>query len=777
MAFDRFLIAPFNTGLQTNLKRWLIMDDAFAILENAHVFRGRIKKRFGSQLMGGSPLTSRLRVQVGTLGAPLSPVPGNKFNIGSMFSVGPDIFTVYQNGAMLSTNSLASGTFNTVTGAFTIIDPSQPGATPIFWYPALPVMGITQYEVGAINNQPSYAFDMEFAYTYNGTAWERSGTALWHGSNLNFFDICNWEGITPNLVVMYVTNFNATIGAPSVNDDPIWYTADGSTWVAMAGGTVNGIYFLPSPPDPITKLPVPLPRYTGPYVQTCRLIVSFKNRLLLLNTIENNNPNGNGTAGTNTSYVNRCRFSHNGSPLAQNAWYEPNQMDSSATPGNQSIADGAGWIDATTEEAIISAEFIKDRLIVFFERSTWELAYTGNEKQPFIWQKINTELGSESQLSTVPFDKEILAIGNTGVHACNGANVARIDSKIPEVIFNIKDKNLGVQRVAGIRDYFEEMVYWCFPSADHNFTYPDRVLVYNYQNQSWSVNTDCFTAFGYWEQSSDLTWASSAPLTWAESDFPWNSGQNQQQFRQIIAGNQQGFVVALRTDFTRNADAMQITTMSFNPITQILSMKVIDHTLSVTGEDPDFILIANAQGVTGVNGKVFKVLSANLSTNIVTVFAPLFTGTYTGGGTVARVSNIDIRSKEWNPYDKVGRNVYLAKIDFAIQNTANTSTFGGQVTVDYFPSSTDLSMLTDAEPDALMGTGVLETGPYPVSLAPLEPYQARLWHSVYFQSEGTAIQIRIYMSEAQMLDINSAFAAFELEGLCLHTQAISTRLQ
>ena len=56
------------------------------------------------------------------------------------------------------------------------------------------------------------------------------------------------------------------------------------------------------------------------------------------------------------------------------------------------IADGGGYIDASTEEQIVSAEFIKDRLIVYFERSTWELAYTGNEVLPFVWQKINTEL-------------------------------------------------------------------------------------------------------------------------------------------------------------------------------------------------------------------------------------------------------------------------------------------------------------------------------------------------------------------------------------------------
>jgi len=118
---------------------------------------------------------------------------------------------------------------------------------------------------------------------------------------------------------------------------------------------------------------------------------------------------------------------------------------------------------APTEEAIVSAEFIKDRLIVFFERSTWELAYTGNQVLPFVWQKINTELGSEATFSVVPFDKVVLAIGNTGVHACNGSNVERIDTKIPDTVFEIFNKENGVSRVAGVRDYFNEMVYWSFP--------------------------------------------------------------------------------------------------------------------------------------------------------------------------------------------------------------------------------------------------------------------------------------------------------------------------
>ena len=415
----------------------------------------------------------------------------------------------------------------------------------------------------------------------------------------------------------------------------------------------------------------------------------------------------------------------------------------------------------------MSAEFIKDRLIVFFERSTWEIAYTGNDIQPFLWQKINTELGCESQCSTVPFDKEILAIGNTGVHACNGANVVRIDSKIPDEIFDIKDKELGVQRVAGIRDYFVECVYWSFPASnqDPNFVYPNKVLVYNYQNGTWGINDDTFTAFGYWEQDTSTTWAGSAPATWGETDSQWGSGEDQQQFRQVIAGNQEGFVLQIRADKARNAASMQITNIVLG--SPYSTLTIIDATLAIG----DFILIENVTGITNLNGNIYQIENINTSLNTLLIETPGAAGAYTGAGTAARVSNIVIQSKQWNPYDKIGCNVYLQKIDFAVQNTGEG---GGQVTVDYAPSSSALS-ISDSEPFTMMGTSILETSPYP--LIPLEIIQERLWHAVYFQAEGTCINITISMSFDQMKVPAYALSDFQLEGLVLHTQKISLRLQ
>jgi len=768
MPFDRFLIAPLNTGLQTDLRPFLIMDDAFEQLQNAYVFRGRVVKRFGSLWMGPTQQQTRFRIGLtgagvgvtdgaghaaGNLGLIITGIPNDPqipYNVGQQFSVGTAVYTVISAlpGVQPMLATQGNGTFNITTGDFVIN--GAPALTQIFFYPGLPVMGLTQYESGAINNHPSYGFDTRFAYRFfPGVGWERSGTLvspIWHGNDLNFFWAANWEGVTDNIVAMFVTNFNATIGAPGATDDPIWVTQDGAVWTNFSPLTI----FLTN----------------GSFVQTARIIVPFKNRLLLLNTIERNLAGG--APGVNAAFPNRVRYSHNGSPFATNAWLEPNQ-----TTGG-TFADGAGFIDATTEEAIISAEFIKDRLIVYFERSTWELAYTGNEVLPFVWQKINTELGSQATFSSVPFDKQILTIGNTGVHACNGANVERIDSKIPDEIFEFKVKNNEQLRIAGIRDFIEELVYWAFvndeaPDATQKF--PNQILVYNYRNDSWAINDDCFTAFGYYEQQGDTTWASTN-LTWAEANFTWVAGIIQANQRQIIAGTPEGWVLIINADVSRNAPSMQITNMTIPSAAMgvgFVDLQVINHNIALN----DFVAVENTNGIFLPISGIYEVV-AIIDANNITIRAGDIAGVYTGGGTLARVSQIQILSKQWNPYLKEGKNFYLAKIDFGVLKTQQ-----GEVTIDYYPSSaTPVSMIQGGTASgAIMGTSVLETRPYPANLYPLEQFQDRLWHQVYFQTVGDCIQIFISMDARQMTTPGIVWDDFELEGLVLHTERTSVRLQ
>lgn len=802
MAFDRFLIAPLNEGLETDLKPWVIPESAFAQLDNAYIFRGRVRKRFGGQLMGSgwpsvalAPLFSRFRITltggsgVGiTNGAGLATgtVPGLKFKVGQLFSIGTAIYTVTNSAggaqAMLQTVATTTATFNLSNGTYSFN--GAPATTQIYFYPAEPVMGLTNYEVGAVNNQPSYGFDTQFAYVFAGGFWQRSSNAalvpLWHGTNSDFFWVANWQGITANLQSLFVSNFFVTnpTASGTVLDDPLW-TFDGTTWKPFS--------YLPNltaNPGNVQPITVTSTKTNGTiinnYVQTAKIVLPFKDRLILLNTVENN-ANGatqfnsgsatttgitptNYATSTNSTFAQRCRYSHNGSPFAPNAWLEPNQIyfPDAATPATSVAADGGGFVDAPTEEQIISAEFIKDRLIVYFERSTWELAYTQNQVLPFVWQKINTELGSEAMLSSVPFDKVVLTIGTTGVHACTGANVERVDDKIPDQVFQIRNSNDGIDRVAGIRDYATEMVYWTFPIDDApsaSAVYPTKVLVYNYKNGAWALNDDCITAWGYFEQQLGKTWANSIE-SWQTASFAWNSGSIQPDYRQVIAGNQQGFVFIVDPEEPRNAPVMQITNMVGPTLT------IIDHSLNLE----DYIAIENGLGSTNLNGMIVQVIGL-VDANTVTVDA-ISTGTYTGQATAARVSNLGIASKQWNPYVDKDRGFHLQKIDFLVDRTAN-----GAVQVDYFPSSTNLSMIASGEATgSALGNNILETSPYSL-FNTLEDQQDRLWHSVYFQTQGSGIQIYISMTDDQMRDPLITWSEFQLHALTLYARATSSRLE
>ena len=808
-----------NSGLVTALRPWMIQDDAFSQLENAYVFRGRVRKRFGSTLTGSgasssqtAPLNSRVRVLLGSTdgNGDLAPiVPGAKGSIGQMFSIGDEIFTVNDlgtpaimltTGILLGTTDITGSLSGTVPGAIGMLGQTfningilftvtvnAPGPqiltrtpvggvthtfdmttgnfvftgetplknvyffsathtfdttsgqatftgamplTPVYFYPATPIMGLTLYETDAIIDSTAIAFDMQFAYNYTAGMWESiASTPTWHGSDSQFFWATNYRGAALNSSEIYVTNFNATKNAaPGLTDDPMYYY------------------------DPTGGFQIFSPKFfvAGDIVQSCRIIIPFHDRLLLLNTIEQN------AAGNfNAHYPARCRFSHFGSPIPANAngsWLENGQVG----------WDGAGWEDASTDEEIVAAEFIKDRLIVYFERSTWEIVYTGNGAHPFIWQKINTELGAVATFSSVPFDKFILTVGNVGVHACSGANVERIDSKIPQQIFKINNDNQGIYRVHGIRDYNTEMVYWSFPqqgSNAYNSVFPNKVLVYNYQNDTWSVNDDVITCFGLFEQQEDTTWET-ATFTWGESSDTWGSGLQDEQSRRVIFGNQQGYIFYVAPETPRNAPSMQITDIVVAG--DNTNLTIINHSLDVG----DYIYIENCPQLNfnPLSGTYIYQVQNVTDANTVSIGTIGLSSPYIGGATAAHVSNMIIQSKQWNPYIDKGMDVSIGKIDFGVQKTD-----GGQVYIDYAPSASNISMVSDASGnDVILGNqNILETTAY-LSI-PLEQTQERLWHTIYFQGAGECIQITISMNVAQMLDPNITFNDFQLEGIVLYT--------
>jgi hypothetical protein len=736
-ATQRYLIAPYNTGLQNDLKPWLIPEDAFEQLQNLYVWRGRVKKRLGSNLLfGTNPLSvnpqiySRLRIRVGTTsgaGALGGVVPGTVFAVGQLFSIGTQLFTVQALGTpvvMLNSTGVGSGTYNTTTGAYSFTGVAI--NTAVYFYPATPVMGFGVLDTTTVNFERYIAFDTQFAYEYQASGgWERLalGASTWTGNDSQFFYSSMYRGTNANDLALFVTNNNTTV---SSNGDGIRYLLGStSTW---------------------TQLSQSYSASANTAILGARIVVQFKGRLLLFNTWEQPG------SATRVQYQNRVRYSQIGDPTQVDAWYD-------ATSG---VYGKGGALDAPVAQQIISVQILRDRMIVYFERSTWELVYTNNEVLPFRWQNINIELGVESTFSLIPFDRGLLGVGQVGVHVSNGLNVERIDNKIPDQVFTIQNANNGTERVQGIRDYENELAYWACPNVDTsnpNLKYPNQLLVYNYKNDSWSLWDDSITAFGYINLNNALTWEQLDYFNWEEWVTTWNSGSNQSQMLRVIAGNQEGFTFYMSRDFTRNASSLQITNIVITG--SVITVTAINHNLT----EQDFVLFENIIGtgdMTSLNGKIYPVVGVSNVNTFVIIDSSIVTGTYAGGGTLALVSEIDLITKQYNFYIDQGRNFAIDKVDFLVGRTEE-----GKVSVNVYPSSSNIATQSL----------ILQTSPYDPIYYPLEQAQDLLWHTLYPNTSGSYIQFEMLWNRDQMIDPEISLDDFTLHAMLFYATVTSMRLQ
>lgn len=218
---EKIVVGPVNQGIRTDRLPFNIDNDSFPTLVNAYQWRGRIKRKRGTTLLG------RLQRFLGTtngLGTNtsiiISPTP---ISIGIVsFSVigisATDTFTD-PGGAgpmitLLSSNPLATATLNRSTGALSITT-SQPNAS-IIYFPTLPVMGLEDF-TSASNQFPlTVGFDTDYAYNipvlfpytpYDVSFYKNPQTGLasyvpkgtwtpvtWNGADYQQFWTTNYQG-------------------------------------------------------------------------------------------------------------------------------------------------------------------------------------------------------------------------------------------------------------------------------------------------------------------------------------------------------------------------------------------------------------------------------------------------------------------------------------------------------------------------------------------------------------------------------------------------------
>ena len=406
-------------------------------------------------------------------------------------------------------------------------------------------------------------------------------------------------------------------------------------------------------------------------------MLPFRGRMVTFNTYEGS------TLANSVNYPQRIRWSEIGNPFA-----DVSSIVSTVVPTAwvSSIRGKGGFLDIPTSEDIISVGFVRDNLVIYCERSTWQLRYTGRSIAPFQIEKVNSELGAESTFSAVQFDTSLVGIGDKGVVECDSFKSERIDIKIPDLVFTFNNRFEGTKRVHGIRDFVQRVAYWLYPVPGSIDVYPNRRLVYNYENDSWAIFTDTLTCLGTLQPQSDRTWANTQ-IPWVQCNFPWLNKPS--LIPTIVGGNQQGYVLYIgggkEGGQTTNDPSLYISDITGFGTTNSSS------TIQITSphhnmENGQIIKIVNIPTGTPfaslLNGNVYQIFNADQSTfyinsynsaddkyDLAVLSDPM---TFVGAGEIKVLDNFSITSKKFNYMDE-GQKYQLGYIDILMDDTESGS--------------------------------------------------------------------------------------------------------
>lgn len=869
---EKIVVGPINKGLRNDRTAFVIDNDSFPTLVNAYQWRGRLKRKRGTSLLG------RLRRFIGTtdgagnLVVTISPQP---ILIGIVsFTVGNDVF-VDPGGASpvnLITNSSGTGILNRTTGVLTIT--GSQATTSVIYYPTLPVMGLEDFAVSSVQFPGTLGFDTTYSYnistqnpyaiydvsfyknvatgTYTGYTQKTNWTSLfWNGDDYQQFWTVNYQGAlwatngidvpftganigmqfknisgfgiiaggppaTATLAIVghglvvgdflfinevqgitganfqtcYVINIvdpnqvqvefpNATLGgvytpatgiaqyltntADSTKDCLRWYDGDPTDGNATSPTFVTGKGWVNfSPPLSSSNFSIsdlPAAQY---YLVGARMIVPFKDRLLFLGPVVQ-------TSTGNAIYLqDTVIYSQNGTPYYTASF---TGSASSATtvfnpilvPSNQTATPNAYWEDLTgfggfiqagVAQQILSVSNNEDALIIGFDRIQTRFIYTGNDLVPFNFYIINSEYGSSSTFSTINFDRGVITRGARGFVITSQTGSTRIDLEIPDQVFETRLSDNGPERITAQRDFINEWIYFTYPSNEFSIKFPSQTLQYNYRDNSWGIFNESYTTYGQFRRQTGFTWSTVGSVypTWSSWNDPWNAGTSTLLQPEVIAGNQQGFVL-FRDDGTNEGTSLAIQNITSTTVTSP------NHGLN----QGDYLVISGCLGTIGtqVNDKIFSV--GVVTTDTFTLNPTVTSGTYLGGGLIKRLYTPFIQTKQFPVAWDLSRKTRLGVQQYLLTTTANS-----QIQLLIFLSQNNESPYNagpivpslSSDNNSLIYSTVLYTCPESTNLGltpantnlqtPTASNQQQIWHRMNTSLIGDTVQIGFTMSDDQM---------------------------
>lgn len=168
---EKLIIGPINKGLKTDREPFVIDNDSFPNLVNAYQWRGRVKRKRGTQFLCRLQRTIGTTNAGGNLAVTISPAALATGLVS--FSVGTNIFTdpgtTPDPGVQtLLTTGAGTATLDRVNGILTIA--ASNALTAVIYFPTLPVMGLEDLTLTSTQFPGTLGFDTKYSYNIPTTS-------------------------------------------------------------------------------------------------------------------------------------------------------------------------------------------------------------------------------------------------------------------------------------------------------------------------------------------------------------------------------------------------------------------------------------------------------------------------------------------------------------------------------------------------------------------------------------------------------------------------------
>lgn len=247
-------------------------------------------------------------------------------------------------------------------------------------------------------------------------------------------------------------------------------------------------------------------------------------------------------------------------------------------PDNQSVPFGiddwridipgnGGYVDFDTDESFVGVAAVKSAFMVYFTKSVWRVRETPKSSQPFVVEKVQSLRAAAGPKSMIAYEQSAASLGQEALLATDGNTFQRLDQKIPNWLQSEIDQN-DFADVTTARDEINRQIIWSYPEDE---SYQALVLTEN--DVSFSRYNFALGILGnYLTPDYSPAWLNYdgirlAEETWDSLDENFNSSQLQERVPVLIGGDNFGEIYYLNQGNSDNGApiSMRLQTKELNP--------------------------------------------------------------------------------------------------------------------------------------------------------------------------------------------------------------------